>query len=113
MELLYSKLGTDLGSPVLVLLALSRQHVNFVMFRLDEDGAWKVKRSVVLNLNSILEGDELAIWASLIRAYTPITFYSSFLMSSTGSATVSSATTSKLDPSSGHLLNVTSFWCRH
>ena len=111
-KLLYITLGNDFVYPGIVFLALFIQHFNVVLFRLAEYWAWKVKRSVVINLISILEVDELSIWAGLIMASTPVTLSSSALISSAGSATASSATTSEMCPSSGHLLNVTSFWCR-
>ena len=65
---------------VLVFMELFLQYFNVVLFCLTEDGAWRVKRSVLLNLISILEVDELAIWAGLMRASTPVTLFSSALI---------------------------------
>ena len=57
--MLYSTLGNDLSSPVIVVLALFLQHVNVVLFHLDEYGDWKVKMSVVIHLMNLLSGQLL------------------------------------------------------
>ena len=52
-------------------MELFLQYFNVVLFCLTEDGAWRVKRSVLLNLISILEVDELAIWCGCHEGVHP------------------------------------------